>query len=92
MNVQRIAEVWGYAAAGLAVYAVAWAVIKASIVRVIGKDLPRNALTITLDVLAELANNIPGAVNRAKGGGMFDAPATPARDTVAPPPPAGGAS
>jgi len=84
MSVQKIAEVWGYVAAGLAVYAVAWAVVKASIVRVIGKDLPRNALTITLDVLAELANNLPGALNRAKGGGMFDAPS---RDTVAPPPP-----
>ena len=86
MSANELAIAWGYITAGLAAFAVAWAVVKVGIVRATGKDLPRNALTITLDVLAEIANNLPGAVNRAKGGGMFRATEAQ-RETVAPPAP-----
>lgn len=50
---------------------VVWGAVKAAYVRVAGKPMPRNGLTLTLDVLAELLNNIPGAINRGIGGGLF---------------------
>lgn len=48
-----------------------WAMVKASYQRVTGSPVPKNTLTVTLDVLADLANNVPGAANRlltATGG------------------------
>lgn len=64
-------ETVGYVLAGLAVFALLWGAIKAAIVRVTGRPVPRNGLTLFLDVLAELANNLPGAINRGIGGGLF---------------------
>lgn len=48
-----------------------WAMVKASYQRVTGHAMPKNSLTVSLDVLADLANNLPGAANRiltATGG------------------------
>ncbi len=59
---------WTHAvtAAGLLAlgYALAWAAIRASYERVVGKPMPRTRLVLALDVLADLAVNVPGAVNR----------------------------
>lgn len=59
---------WTHAvtAAGLLAlgYALAWAAIRASYERVVGKPMPRTRLVLVLDVLADLAVNVPGAVNR----------------------------
>lgn len=86
-------EALGYLAAASLAFASAWAAVKSAYQRVTGKAMPRNAVTTTLDVLAELAMNIPGAVNRlvrARGGAsIFAPPPSPSRDTVAPPPPGG---
>lgn len=41
-----------------------WAMVKASYQKVTGLPVPRNKFTLALDVLADLANNIPGAANR----------------------------
>lgn len=85
-------EALGYLAAASLAFASAWAAVKSAYQRVTGKAMPRNAVTTTLDVLAELAMNIPGAVNRlvrARGGASIFAPPSQSRDTVAPPP--GGA-
>jgi hypothetical protein len=86
-------EFLGRLAAASMAFAAAWASIKAAVQKVTGRAMPRNALTTTLDVLAELAMNIPGAINRwVRAGGSPSLFAPPSRDTVAPPPPAGGAS
>lgn len=59
---------WTHAvtAAGLLAlaYALAWAAIRASYERVVGKPMPRTRFVLALDVLADLAVNVPGAVNR----------------------------
>lgn len=59
---------WTHAvtAAGLLAlgYALAWAAIRASYERVVGKPMPRTRLVLVLDILADLAVNVPGAVNR----------------------------
>lgn len=59
---------WTHAvtAAGLLAlgYALAWAAIRASYERVVGKPMPRTRFVLVLDVLADLAVNVPGAVNR----------------------------
>lgn len=81
-------EAIGYAMTALSALAVAWGAIKAAYVRVVGHAMPRNALTLTLDVLAELASNVLGAYNRARGGALFappPPPPPPPRDTIAPP-------
>jgi len=86
-------EALGYLAAASLAFASAWAAIKAAYQRVTDKAMPRNAVTTTLDVLAELAMNIPGALNRlvrARGGASIFAPPA-SRETQAPDAPKGGA-
>jgi len=58
----------------LFVYAHIWAAVRVSYERVNGVPMPRNKLVLWLDVLADLANNVPGAFNRIlrRGGqGLF---------------------
>jgi hypothetical protein len=55
----------GLACIVLSALAALWAMVKLSYQRALGKPMPRNALTATLDVLAELAVNVVGAVSRA---------------------------
>jgi hypothetical protein len=45
-------------------YAFAWAAIRASYERVVGKPMPRTRLVLVLDIAADLAVNVPGALNR----------------------------
>lgn len=97
---------WTHAAmlgAGVAsLYSVAWGSIRASIERTTGKPLPRTRVVLVLDVLADLAINVPSAVNRvlrANGGtplflpsshGMIAPTTKPAdepRPTMTPPAP-----
>lgn len=81
-------EFLGRIAAASMAFAAAWASVKAAVQKVTGRAMPRNALTTTLDVLAELAMNIPGAINRwVRAGGSPSLFAPPSRDTVVPPPP-----
>lgn len=81
-------EFLGRIAAASMAFAAAWASVKAAVQKVTGRAMPRNALTTTLDVLAELAMNIPGAINRwVRAGGSPSLFAPPSRDTEAPPPP-----
>lgn len=54
--------------AALMAYSFLWALVRVSYERAVGKPMPRTAVTLTLDVLAELANNLPGALHRATGG------------------------
>jgi hypothetical protein len=55
----------GLACIVLSALAALWAMVKLSYQSALGKPMPRNAVTATLDVLAELAVNIVGAVSRA---------------------------
>lgn len=55
----------GLACIALSALAALWAMVKLSYQRALGKPMPRNALTMTLDVIAELATNVVGAVSRA---------------------------
>lgn len=79
---------WTHAAmlgAGVAsLYSVAWGSIRASIERTTGKPLPRTRLVIFLDVMADLAINLPSAVNRvlrANGGTPLFLPSSPVAPT-----------
>ena len=54
----------GFVCIVLSALAALWAMVKLSYQRALGKPMPRNALTATLDVLAELAVNVVGAVSR----------------------------
>lgn len=49
----------------LAVYALLWGAVKLAWQHVFGRPIPRNRLTMTLDVLADVAVNVLGAVARA---------------------------
>jgi hypothetical protein len=72
-------------------YALAWAAIRASYERVVGKPMPRTRLVLVLDILADLAVNVPGAVNRllrSTGRDPLFLPAPPPRAS-APPAPSG---
>lgn len=81
-------EFLGRIAAASMAFAATWASVKTAVQKVTGRAMPRNALTTTLDVLAELAMNIPGAINRwVRAGGSPSLFAPPSRDTVVPPPP-----
>ena len=85
-------EALGKASIAGSVLVLVWGAVKAAYVRAVGKPMPRNALTLTLDVLAELLNNLPGAYNRARGGSLFNPPPaapSPPRETMPPP---GGAA
>ena len=59
---------WTHVVAALGVlalgYALAWAAIRASYERVVGRPMPRTRLVLVLDIPADLAVNVPGAVNR----------------------------
>lgn len=83
-----IAHPWeflGRVAAASMAFAAAWASVKAAVQKVTGRAMPRNGLTTTLDVLAEIAMNIPGAINRwvrASGSpSIFAPPSTPTPST-----------
>ena len=56
---------------GLAAFGFVWGVVKLSYQRVTGSPMPRNAVTLTLDIIVESTNNILGVVNKARvsGGG-----------------------
>ena len=63
-----LASDWTHAVAALGVlalgYALAWAAIRASYERVVGRPMPRTRVVLALDILADLAVNVPGAINR----------------------------
>jgi hypothetical protein len=64
-----------------------YAVVKTVYQRVTGRAAKGRVWT-TLDVIAEVLPNLPGAINRAvRGAGLPSIFAPPSRDTVAPPPP-----
>lgn len=70
----------------LFVYAHLWAAIRISYEKVHGVPMPRTRLVLWLDVLADLANNAPGAINRLlrRGGhSLFLPAALPSKDTAA---------
>jgi hypothetical protein len=90
----RTVAIVGLVCIALSALAALWAMVKLSYQRALGRPMPRNALTGTLDVLAELAVNVVGAVSRAlklgTGDGLFRptvplTPAEAARPTIAPP-------
>jgi hypothetical protein len=58
----------------LMLFSFVWALVKVSFERAVGKPMPRTVVTLALDVIADLANNLPGALNRASGGGLFVSP------------------
>lgn len=63
--------------AALTLFAILWATVKLSYERAVGCPMPRNALTLTLDVCAEFAVNLPGALHRtarAHGAAVFASP------------------
>jgi len=64
----RAASIVLDALGGGILFAVAWATVRVSYERAVGRPMPRNAATLALDFLAELANNLPGALNRAMQG------------------------
>jgi len=64
-----------------------YAVVKTVYQRVTGRAAKGRVWT-TLDVIAEVLPNLPGAINRAvRGAGLPSIFSPPSRDTVAPPPP-----
>lgn len=69
---------------------VLWALFKVSYQNVTGRPVPRSALVTVIDVVVELMNNAPGAVNRAwrlRGGASLFRVPDRQRPTHAPPVP-----
>lgn len=62
-------------------YALVWGSIKAAYFKVTGHAMPRNNLTLTLDIALELSNNALGFLNKillARGATpLFPAPSPP---------------
>lgn len=87
----RVIAAVGIACLVLSALAALWALVKLSYQRALGRPMPRNALTGTLDVMAELAVNVVGAVSRALrlggGQGLFMPTVTPPPPPAAPRPP-----
>lgn len=52
----------------LFLFSFVWGMVKASYQRVTGSPMPRKWYTLLLDVLADLAINVPGAINRVQPG------------------------
>ena len=52
----------------LGTYALIWALVRASYERVSGAPMPRTKTVLWLDVVADMANNLPGGINRALRG------------------------
>lgn len=64
-----------------------YAVVKTAFQAITGRAA-KGPVWTTLDVIAEVLPNLPGAINRAvRGAGLPSIFAPPARDTVVPPPP-----
>lgn len=64
-----------------------YAVVKTAFQAITGRAA-KGPVWTTLDVIAEVLPNLPGAINRAvRGAGLPSIFSPPSRDTVAPPPP-----
>jgi hypothetical protein len=61
----RALAVIGIVCLVLVAFAVAWAFFKVSYQKALGRPVPRFWLTNFFDVVAEIGNNLPGALNRA---------------------------
>lgn len=59
--------------------AILWAMIKSSYQRVTGQPVPRKWYTLALDIMADLAINLPGALNRAQPGLFWEPGRKPER-------------
>lgn len=60
----RALAVVGLVCLVLATFTFVWGAVKLAWQRVVGRPVPRNRLTMTLDVIADVATNILGAVSR----------------------------
>jgi hypothetical protein len=87
----RALAAFGLVCAILAVYAFLWGAVKLAWQRVTGTPMPRTRLTIGLDIGADVAVNILGAVSRTLkltgGSALFwpTLPTAPTRPEVPPP-------
>lgn len=61
----RVLAVVGVVCLALMAFAAGWAFFKVCYQKALGRPVPRNWFTNGCDVLAEIGNNIPGAINRA---------------------------
>lgn len=75
----------------LFMFTVMWATFKMSYQRVVGKAVPRTWTTLALDIMCDIAFNLPGAIHRAEraqgGEGLFLKPEDNTLPTTRPPPP-----
>lgn len=61
----RVLAIIGVVCLALFAFSIAWAFFKVNYQKALSRPVPRFWLTNGFDVLAEIGNNIPGAVNRA---------------------------